>query len=158
MTIDFPLPTVNLPEALRVYRGAPMLHVADVDQSVEFYALLGLACDCRFSGPDGVTNWAAVSNGTMRIMFARASGPVVASQQAVLLYLYSLNVAGLRTELLSRGLSNAGAPPGEDNAERFCGEPQSRCLFDINRPFYMPEGELRVHDPDGYCLLIGQLE
>jgi hypothetical protein len=27
----------------------------------------------------------------------------------------------------------------------------------IRRPFYMPEGEMRVEDPDGYTLLVGQV-
>jgi hypothetical protein len=26
----------------------------------------------------------------------------------------------------------------------------------ITYPDYMPKGEIRVEDPDGYCLLIGQ--
>ena len=28
---------------------------------------------------------------------------------------------------------------------------------EVKRPFYMPAGEFRVADPDGYVLLIGQL-
>lgn len=155
---DRPLPPVDVPEALRVRRGVPMLHVADVDTSVAFYAKLGLACDSRFSGPDGTTNWAAVSHDAARVFLARASGPVVASQQAVLLYLYTRDAAALRTALLASGLADAGEPPGEGNAERFRGEPRTSCVFDLRRPFYMPEGELRVHDPDGYCLLIGHID
>jgi hypothetical protein len=27
----------------------------------------------------------------------------------------------------------------------------------MTTPHYMPGGEIRVHDPDGYVLLIGQL-
>jgi hypothetical protein len=30
-------------------------------------------------------------------------------------------------------------------------------VSEIGRPFYMPNGEIRITDPDGYCLLIGQL-
>jgi len=26
----------------------------------------------------------------------------------------------------------------------------------ISRPFYMPKGEFRVMDPDGYCLMVAQ--
>jgi len=28
----------------------------------------------------------------------------------------------------------------------------------ITHPAYMPKGEVRVDDPDGYCLLIGQVD
>jgi hypothetical protein len=29
---------------------------------------------------------------------------------------------------------------------------------EITRPFYMPAGEFRLEDPDGYVLLVGQLD
>jgi hypothetical protein len=32
------------------------------------------------------------------------------------------------------------------------------AVFEIVPRFYMPAGELRIHDPDGYCLLVGQLD
>jgi hypothetical protein len=28
----------------------------------------------------------------------------------------------------------------------------------IEHPFYMPSGEFRLFDPDGYVLLVGQLD
>jgi len=64
-----------------------------------------------------------------------ADGPVDASQQAVLFYCWTPDVRALEAEL--RG---AGVDVGE-----------------ITYPFYMPAGELRVHDPDGYVVLVGQL-
>jgi hypothetical protein len=67
-------------------------------------------------------------------MFARASGPVDASQQAVLFYLYSPNLVALREHLISAGVR----------------------VSPVTYPDYMPKGEVRVEDPDGYTLLIGQ--
>ena len=67
-------------------------------------------------------------------MFARASGPVIASQQAVLFYLCSPDLIALRDHLLATGVKTSP----------------------ITYPDYMPKGEIRVDDPDGYCLLIGQ--
>lgn len=57
----------------------------------------------------------------------------------------------MRTHLLSKGLADGGP---------FCGsaDNQRRLVFEITNPMYMPEGEIRVHDPDGLCLLIGQCE
>lgn len=135
-----------------------MAHVADVDKSAEFYALLGFSCDSRFSGFDGRTSWVALSSGKARLFLARASGPVTASEQAVLFYLYSSGVAALREHLLGQGLPDAGNPPSERAAESCRTIPSGAVVFRISHPFYMPDGELRVHDPDGYVLLIGQRE
>lgn len=88
-------------------------------------------------------------------MFARASAPVDASQQAVLFYLYSLDVQGLRTFLLEHGVPDAGPPPAEGIESP---PPNGEAVFEIVPRFYMPAGELRIHDPDGYCLLVGQLD
>ena len=67
-------------------------------------------------------------------MFACATEPVVPSQQAVLFYLYSPNLVALREHLISAGVR----------------------VSPITHPDYMPKGEVRVEDPDGYTLLIGQ--
>jgi hypothetical protein len=67
-------------------------------------------------------------------MVTRASEPVVPSQQAVLFYLYSPNLVALREHLITAGVR----------------------VSPITYPEYMPKGEIRVDDPDGYCLLIGQ--
>jgi hypothetical protein len=136
----------------------PMAHVANVDQSIDFYTLLGFACESRFSDDDGVTYFARVRCDQADLMLVRASAPVLPNQQAILFYLYSPQVAALRAHLLASGLLDGGPPPSErdpNGAPRPC--PQRRAVFQLTRPFYMPEGEIRVHDHDGYCLLIGQL-
>ncbi len=158
MPDEKPLPPPCCPDPFRIRDLVAMAHVANVDRSLEFYAYLGFTCDSRFSHSDGSTNYASISSGHARLMLVRASGPIDPAQQAVLFYLYSPDVHGLRQHLLDRGLPNAGIPPGE----RPPGvdpppPPTGPVLFEIKRPFYMPAGELRVHDPDGYCLLIGQL-
>lgn len=132
-----------------------MVHVADVDRSVAFYALLGYTCQSRFSGHDGVTNWADLHSHESRIMLARASGPVDATVQAVLFYLYSPDVRWLQKHLLTNGIPHAGSPPQEGIEAP---PPNGAAVFDIVPRFYMPAGELRIHDPDGYCLLVGQLD
>jgi catechol 2,3-dioxygenase-like lactoylglutathione lyase family enzyme len=152
-----PVPTPACPEALRIHNSVPMLHVRDVDKSVSFYTLLGFACDSRFSNPAGQTSWADISSGRARLMLARADGPVIPSQQAVLFYLYADDVKGLRTHLLQAGLPDAGPPPSEWTRGAEPAIPEGAAVFGITCPFYMPSGQLRVHDPDGYCLLIGQL-
>lgn len=148
-----PVPEADCPVASAVTGVVPMAHVADVDASARFYALLGFACASRFSGADGVTNWCDMAAGDARVFLARASGPVDAAQQAVLLYMYCRDVAALRAHLLARGVQDAGAPPGEGPVA----SDAAPAVFTVVPRFYMPRGELRIHDPDGYVILVGEL-
>ena len=116
-------------------------HVTDVQRSIDFYRHLGL--EMRNSHEhDGRLVWAFVTSPAedpedagARLMLALADGPVDASQQAVLFYCWSPDVRALRDELLSAGIA----------------------ADELEHPFYMPAGEFRVIDPDGYVLLVGQL-
>ncbi|MCA9201324.1 MAG: hypothetical protein KDA87_27475, partial [Planctomycetales bacterium] len=60
-----------------------------------------------------------------------ATATVVPDQQAVLFYLYFSDVTSKHQELLEAGIS-AG---------------------DLCFPFYCPQGEFRVTDPDGYIVM-----
>jgi hypothetical protein len=99
-----------------------------------------------------------MGNGAARIMFARATAKVDAHQQAVLFYMYTNDVQALRRHLLGLGYRDAGPPPDQPGATvGNLPAPPTAAVFQIVPRFYMPRGELRVHDPDGYCLLIGEL-
>jgi diadenosine tetraphosphate (Ap4A) HIT family hydrolase len=130
-----------------------MAHVASVEASIEFYGHMGFTPVNTLRGGDGRLRWAMVASGGAHLMFARASGAIDADQQAILLYLYTRDVAALRARLLSAGVQDAGdfvGAPGPGDG--------TRAAFAITRPEYMPGGEMRVVDPDGYVLLIGQEE
>jgi hypothetical protein len=141
----------------------PYAHVADVERSLAFYAKLGLAPTGDTFEHEGVTVWASAGEAPARIMLSRASERVRPEQQAVLFYLYSPDVAALRAGLLASGVVDA--PWDAENPAR-CSAPwralaqgivEPRGLVSgVQRPFYMPEGEIRIADPDGYILLIGQ--
>jgi hypothetical protein len=148
------VPQPDCPDAARIHEVVAMVHVLDVDRSNEFYSWLGFQCDSRFSSESGITNWSSLSSGKGRLMLARATAPVVASEQAVLFYMYSENVRALREHLIAKGLPNAGPPPGELPSPP---PPAGAVVYDIVPRFYMPMGELRIHDPDGYVILVGQL-
>ena len=96
--------------------------------------MLGMELRGSLKGTTGGLQWAHVACESAELMFARASEPVVASQQAVLFYLYSPDLIALRDHLLASGVR----------------------VSTITYPDYMAKGEVRVEDPDGYCLLIGQ--
>lgn len=135
-----------------VFALVPYAHVADVERSLAFYTLLGLARKSSHADAAGRTVWAMAEAAEARIMLALASGPIDSDQQAVLFYLYCADVAKLRCHLLAGGLRDGGAFGGHATPT----DPRG-VVFDLAFPFYMPAGQLRVHDPDGYVLLIGQL-
>ena len=112
----------------------PMAFAAEVQRSVDFYRLLGMEIRGSLRAPSGDLQWVHLACDQADLMFARASDPVIASQQAVLFYLYSSDLIALREHLLASGVK----------------------VSPIAYPDYMPKGEIRVEDPDGYVLLIGQ--
>jgi catechol 2,3-dioxygenase-like lactoylglutathione lyase family enzyme len=113
-----------------------MAHVADVERSIRFYEQLGLETKGSLKKEDGSVFWTFMKSAGAEIMFTRADHPVSAEQQGVLFYLYAPDLVALREYLLAKGV----------------------MVSAITYPFYMQKGEMRVDDPDGYCLLIGQAE
>jgi catechol 2,3-dioxygenase-like lactoylglutathione lyase family enzyme len=144
------VPTVN--------RCVPMVHVEDVDAAAKFYAMLGFERESRYVGNDGITNFVGLKSALAELFLARSSGPIIPSQQAVLFYLYTSDVRALREHLISEGLEDGGIPPGFRKRGQEGHMPERKAAYAICYPFYMPHGELRVQDLDGYTLLIGQLD
>jgi catechol 2,3-dioxygenase-like lactoylglutathione lyase family enzyme len=119
--------------AMKTRQLVPMAFVADVERSIAFYGYLGFEVH-NTSAPPGATkpSWAWLQSGDAQLMLALASEPVVASQQAVLFYVYVDDVATARASL-----NDAGLGPGS-----------------IATPFYAPRGEFRLVDPDGYVVMV----
>ncbi len=114
----------------KVGYSTPLLHVAEIERSIRFYELLGFATiDTDRAKPLG---WARLHCAGGAVMFLRAEEPVDASAQAVLLYMYTPDLASLRESLLAAGVK---VPP-------------------IRYPEYMPSGEVGITDPDGYYILV----
>lgn len=135
-----------------VTRLVPFAHATDVDASITFYALLGFSIKSALRDPQGRAFWAMLASGHAELMLAQASGPIDHAQQAILLYMYTNDVAALRSHLLAKGLADGQAffgQPGPSDGRR--------VAFNITHPHHMPAGELRLHDPDGYVILVGQL-
>jgi catechol 2,3-dioxygenase-like lactoylglutathione lyase family enzyme len=116
--------------AAKVGYSTPMLHVAEIERSIHFYGLLGFeTVDSDGGKPLG---WARMHCEGGALMFLRAEDVVVASMQAVLLYMYTPDLAGLRAALLSHGIT----------------------VSEIRRTEYMPSGEMSIKDPDGFLVLV----
>ena len=117
-----------------------MIHVADVESSAAFYRMLGFEIGNKVPR-SGKPRWAWLyapkapdwKQGP-NLMLARTARPLNPDSQDVLFYLYATDLVALRTELIAQG-----GKVGE-----------------ISYPDYLPEGEFRMQDPNGYCLMIAQ--
>ncbi len=111
-------------------------HVASVERSIAFYADLGFTVASTVVPPgQSVPVWGWLESEKANLMVGLADGPVDPSQQAILFYLYFNDIKQTRAALVS-----CGHAPGE-----------------IAYPFYMPGGECRLEDPDGYVLMLAQI-
>jgi catechol 2,3-dioxygenase-like lactoylglutathione lyase family enzyme len=111
--------------------STPLLHVAEIENSIRFYELLGFTTvDTDGCKPLG---WARLQcEDGSAVMFLRAERPVDSSAQAFMLYLYTPNLAELREHLVTNGVQ----------------------VSPIKYQEYMPSGEINLADPDGYKLEI----
>ncbi len=122
-----------MPDYMKTRNLVPMVIVADVERSIQFYKHLGFEVGNTFAA-EGATKptWAWLYCGEAQLRLAQANEEIVAEQQRVLFYLYTDDVAAARVSLIEAGLK-----PGE-----------------ISNPFYAPRGEFEVKDLDGFVLVI----
>lgn len=118
-----------------------MIHVADVERSATFYRRLGFEIGNYVPRDGSRREWAWLyapkapdwKRGP-NLMLTRSSELVDPGAQAVLFYLYAADLKTLRQHLLDNGIAAS----------------------EIAFPAYLPDGECRVVDPDGYVLMIAQ--
>jgi catechol 2,3-dioxygenase-like lactoylglutathione lyase family enzyme len=114
---------------IKVGYSTPLLHVAEIEKSIQFYERLGFTTvDTDHCQPLG---WARLHCIGGAVMFLRAEHPLdAAAAQAVMLYMYTPDLAGLREHLLASGVK----------------------VPRIDYPGYLPSGKFNIVDPDGYHL------
>jgi ketosteroid isomerase-like protein len=112
------------------------VHVADLEASIAFYARLGFTVRHTFPRGGPQISWVWLENGRGRIMLQQAEAPIDDRNQGVLFYLYTRDLFGLRDRLVEAGV---------DAGEIVDGSPG-------------PRTEMRVADPDGYVLMIAQVD
>jgi hypothetical protein len=111
--------------------STPLLHVANIERSIQFYELLGFSTvDTDRCVPLG---WARLHCEGGAVMFLKAEEPMDPLGQAFTLYMYTPDLIALREHLLASGVQ---VPP-------------------IRHPGYMPSGEMELLDPDGFAIAIG---
>jgi hypothetical protein len=113
----------------------PFLHVADVERSIAFYRLLGFEQDDCYA-PAGRPVWASLRSEAARLMVGEADAPINPHEQAVLFYLYARDLAGVRDYLVANGVAPGQIVDGTPG----------------------PRQEMRITDPDGYCLMVAQID
>ena len=111
------------------------VHVADVGRSIAFYELLGLTVSATH-GIEGRLDWAALEASEARLMLARADAPVDPARQGVLFYLYARDLRSLQQHLRAHGERVGAIVDGSPG----------------------PKQEMRLRDPDGYVLMVAQIE
>jgi catechol 2,3-dioxygenase-like lactoylglutathione lyase family enzyme len=120
-----------------------MIRVADVMKAAEFYRNLGFEIgnavprECppfhwAWLYQPKAPNWKTGAN----LMLVSGEVPGMSESQAktVVFYLYARDLKSLREDLLAKGFAAS----------------------EISYPEYLPEGEFRLEDPDGYTLMIAQ--
>jgi predicted enzyme related to lactoylglutathione lyase len=109
-----------------------MLSVADVERSIAFYQRLGFEVANTFACEgESKPSWAWLESGNAQLMLA-AGEDSTPTKHTVLFYFYADDVRAARASLVEAGL-NAG---------------------EIATPFYAPQGEFEVVDPDGYVVMV----
>lgn len=114
----------------------PFVHVTDIHRSLTFYQKLGFSVRNSYAPEGGgELTWVWIRSGHADLMLGLAEEPVIASQQAVLFYVYvKEDLEGMRSQL-----KELGELPGP-----------------IEHPFYLPRGEFRLTDPDGYIVMVAE--
>jgi hypothetical protein len=129
-------PAAGHPSPASLVSGlVPFVHVADVGRSVAFYRLLGLELRETYEH-EGRLVWASMAQESAALMLAAGEAPIDPRAQGVLFYLYTRDLAGLRDHLVAHGVT-----PGE--------------IVDGSPG---PGQEMRVTDPEGYCLMVAQID
>jgi hypothetical protein len=109
--------------------------VTDVERSVGFYHHLGFTVESVFRYRDRMS-WAALESDGAEVMFEGTSDPIDHERQGVLFYLYSSDLAALREQLIAAGIEAGEIEDGSPG----------------------PREEMRVTNPDGYGLMVAQIE
>jgi len=111
-----------------------LLQVADVQRSVSFYETLGFELGSDpLKNDQGVSSFAWLHNGTAaQIMLTLSGRALNPGARDLMFYLYVTDMPAYRKQLISRGVT----------------------VGEVAYPFWSPDGEFRVDDPDGWIWMV----
>src|SRR5947209_3436061 len=117
-----------------------MIRVDEIDRSAAFYRLLGFAIGNKVP-QTGQPHWAWLYQPQAsdwkqgaNLMLVRGEEPGRPDSKIILFYLYAADLVALRKRLIGGNVK----------------------VSEISYPEYLPAGEFRTEDPDGYTLMIAQ--
>jgi catechol 2,3-dioxygenase-like lactoylglutathione lyase family enzyme len=107
-----------------------LIHVSDVERSIDFYQRLGFELGNEpLRNSQGVATFAWLHRGqTSQIMLTLTGRPLNPGAQDVMFYLYVDDMPAYRQVLIERGVT----------------------VGEVTHPFWSPNGEFRIDDPDGW--------
>ena len=111
-----------------------LLHVSDVQRSIEFYEKLGFELGILpLKNDRGVKTFAWLHRGqASQVMVTLTNRPLNPGAQDVMFYLYVDDMPAYRPQLIERGVK----------------------VGEVTFPFWSPGGEFRVDDPDGWTWMV----
>ena len=126
---DVAVPAQVAPKAV-----VALLHVADVQRSISFYEKLGFEVGNKpLENDQGVTSFVWMHHGSAaQVMLTLTGRPLNPGAQDIMFYLYVTDMRAYRELVISRGVT----------------------VGDVKHPFWSPNGEFRVDDPDGWSWVV----
>jgi len=111
-----------------------LLNVAEVQRSIGFYQKLGFQLGNEpLKDDQGVKIFAWMHyGGAAQIMLTRMGRPPNPGVRDVMFYLYVTDMPAYREQVISRGVA----------------------VSEVTYPFWSPNGEFRVDDPDGWTWMV----
>jgi len=111
-----------------------LLDVADLDRSISFYEKLGFEVGNQpLKNEQGVKTFVWMHRGdAAQIMLTRAGQSLDSGSRHIMFYLYSTDMPAYREQLISRGIT----------------------VGEVTHPFWSPDGEFQVEDPDGWVWMV----
>jgi predicted enzyme related to lactoylglutathione lyase len=115
-----------------VQAAVPVVYVRNIDSGRAFYTLFGYA-EAQ-SGGETDASWSYLQCGEHTLLLACVQPPLIQAELPLLIYLYVTDLAAVQARLEEAGHSYEMA----------------------GYPDHAPGGEIRIHDPDGNVVSVGQ--
>ena len=119
----------------RVNNLIPFVQVADLERSMAFYELLGFQVTDTYRH-EGELDFAALETAAAQIMLVQAGGQIDPRAQRIRFYLYVEDLDALRRQLIAEEVAVGPIVDGSPG----------------------PDREMTLRDPDGYCLIVAEID
>jgi predicted lactoylglutathione lyase len=125
---------VEVPALVAPKAVVALLNVADVDRSISFYEKLGFEVGNEpLTDDKGVKTFVWMHRGNAaQIMLTRSGQPLESGSRHMMFYLYATDMLAYREQLIAQSVS----------------------VGKVTYPFWSPNGEFQVDDPDGWVWIV----